>query len=922
VLRKLLIVSLACAVVGGSALLLYQRVTTWDHIGWAGLAYQPKVSLTGGPATSAATLPRADFRVQAVAPHSPAMRAGIREGDAIRAIDGIPPSDVERLKRHAASLGSGDTISYTIERGGEVTEVRVTLVEPFRTAPVLAATATSVFVGLAFLLISLTVAWNRPSSRAAMVFFLMSLSGAVLFLLWAAGDLDYLNLRGVLPTYEAQGLLVVLGVAVVLSLFLSNLLLHFALVFPRARPVLERGPGVLVWLHTVPFFPFLAILAAVAGGAAGTRVGAAVPGTVAGVALAVGLLLLALRGRSRGWRGTLARSPLTLEGAALASAALVGLAARGAPSPTLFRAGVAVGVAALVWLLLVVVAYSILTCIALYRSYREAGVEEKHQVRWPLWGTLVSVLGSVLVTGAVLLVSWLAPAGGTSQLAARAAGVAVSKLLYLLIPVSFAFGILKYRLMDIDVVIRKTVRYSAVTAFVVVSFLVLAATLGLALVRYAGVESPTAAVFVTLLAVAVVIPLRARVQAFVDARLGGRGRDLEASLGRLRQAAAQDVAPDAFLAVLVDEVQQALQCRTVAALRPGTGSATLAAVATVGIRDALLSNLRVPTDTPLLRGPSAVVPLAPETLDEAARRTVTAAGAVLAVPVQRGGDSGNALLLVGPKLSREPYDEAETDYLAAAAETALLALARAEGKRAEVEFSQARTIQESLLPSTLPAIPGVELAAHWKPAREVGGDYFDAFALSSHGLGVCIADVSGKGVAAALLMSNLQALLRAAATAGASPEEVCTRVRAGLLRSLAGGRFVTLFYGVLDAQEGSLVFCNAGHNPPLLARRHGAPEWLPVTGPALARVLAEAPFRRSGVRLEAGDRLVLFTDGVTEALSPEGAGFGEKRLVDVLERTAGADAETSRRAITEAVIAFAGAEPQDDLTVLVARFTA
>ncbi len=234
----------------------------------------------------------------------------------------------------------------------------------------------------------------------------------------------------------------------------------------------------------------------------------------------------------------------------------------------------------------------------------------------------------------------------------------------------------------------------------------------------------------------------------------------------------------------------------------------------------------------------------------------------------------------------------------------------------EQELRRAREIQQDLLPKTLPQLPGVQLAGAWQPARAVGGDYFDVIRFEDDRLGICIADVAGKGMAAALLMANLQAAFRAFATAEVSPASVCSKLNAFLCSNVATGKFITFFYAVLDPERRTLTYENAGHCPPLLLKRAGRQECLRGQGAVLG-ILPDWQYQDTIIQLEAGDRLVLFTDGVTEAENGDGAEFGEERLI----RAANADSGTplgAQRKIMEAVAAFCDNNFRDDATLLVA----
>jgi sigma-B regulation protein RsbU (phosphoserine phosphatase) len=319
------------------------------------------------------------------------------------------------------------------------------------------------------------------------------------------------------------------------------------------------------------------------------------------------------------------------------------------------------------------------------------------------------------------------------------------------------------------------------------------------------------------------------------------------------------------------------------------------------------------TGTPIVR---------PDGLDlgEADRRTVRRVRASIMAVAERGGEPV-AVLSVGPKLGREPFDEDDELFLQAAAEQMVLAIGRSQQSQSQAELSQAREIQESLLPRTLPQIAGVEVTARWKPARAVGGDYYDAIRLDDERLMLCIGDVVGKGMPAALLMSSLQAALKAVASQNDAPKEICTQVRRVMLQNLTGGTFITFFVCVIDRARGRLAYTNAGHNPPVLVRSDGTLVRLDVGGPILARIAADMPYQEASVSVGPGDRLVLFTDGVTEAMDAQEEMFEDDRLEAVVLEHRVMTARELERTITESVLAHADGQLQDDLTLLVAAIT-
>src|SRR4030081_2731460 len=234
----------------------------------------------------------------------------------------------------------------------------------------------------------------------------------------------------------------------------------------------------------------------------------------------------------------------------------------------------------------------------------------------------------------------------------------------------------------------------------------------------------------------------------------------------------------------------------------------------------------------------------------------------------------------------------------------------------EHEIAEARAIQEGFLPKEIPQLAGYEIAAAWQPARVVGGDYFDVLPFDGEMGGLCIADVAGKGLPAALLMSNLQAAVRGLASPSLAPQDLCSRLNSLLCRNMASDRFVTLFYAQLDGPARRLRYVSAGHNPPFVLHGDGSHERL-LEGGIVLGVFANQAFKSGVVQLQSGDRMVLYTDGVTEAWNSEDEEFGEQRLLTVLQANRRRSAAEIQKEILLAVSGFSHGMWQDDATLLV-----
>jgi len=237
----------------------------------------------------------------------------------------------------------------------------------------------------------------------------------------------------------------------------------------------------------------------------------------------------------------------------------------------------------------------------------------------------------------------------------------------------------------------------------------------------------------------------------------------------------------------------------------------------------------------------------------------------------------------------------------------------------EAEIRNAAEVQQRLLPRESPQIEGFDVAGRVMPARLVGGDYYDYIQLPGGSLGLVIADVSGKGVAAALLMPSVEMALRMGAAEHLHSDEMVTRLDKLLLELTDPGRYVTLFYAKLDIQRRVLEYTNAGHCPPLLIRSDGEEIWL-TEGGTVVGLLPRASFTRGMVELRSGDVLVFYTDGVTETENETGLQFSTERLLSLVRASHGQSATQLVEAIFAAAAGFASSqELRDDVTAVVLK---
>jgi sigma-B regulation protein RsbU (phosphoserine phosphatase) len=310
------------------------------------------------------------------------------------------------------------------------------------------------------------------------------------------------------------------------------------------------------------------------------------------------------------------------------------------------------------------------------------------------------------------------------------------------------------------------------------------------------------------------------------------------------------------------------------------------------------------------------------------RQSVLALGlrSILCVPLRlKGRPIG--VVYVDNRLQAGIFQQDDLELLDAIAASAAIAIENArlyrvavEKGRLERELQLAREVQASLLPRATPAVPGWEFAARWQPAREVAGDFYDFIPLDAGRYGLVIADVTDKGMPAALFMALARSIVRASVAAALSPAEAIGQANRLICADATNSMFVSLFYAQLDPAAREVTYVNAGHNPPLLYRAEEA-EFVRLTRTGIVLGVHEAaPYEPRTVSLGPDDFLLLYTDGLTDALNAQGEAFEEARLQRLLREHSHASAPDLGAALERALHAFTGStEPFDDVTFVVVK---
>jgi len=896
---------IAIVLVAGTLGLAVWRLRVAHHRGWAGFVALPQRSSQKKPE------PQLPFgwkpgAVISVTPGSPAERAGIVMGDELLAVNGVSTRDRAAIDRLDDHIRRGDVVVYRIRRAGVVRDLPLRFESAVFSRFFLPMLAVSFLVAMVFLAIGVFIFWRNPVDGRAVILFAMCVVAALYFISSAAAVTESAGSRGA-TSQATVGMLPQLVVYTITVFLFTPLLLHLALRFPKPRPILVDRPEVLRWIYGPPVLSIVSIGLSVLAGWAASKHAIWATYTIAALAaavVAVAIVRLAMRARERA--GTFVRQPLATQIVAIGVVACACFATSHWISS--FVGGIAVAAVSIVVVMAAILFYSVATVVALYRTYRESGIEEKRQVKWPLWATTVVLVVRVIcgAFGAFMAVQMY---HGQMTLSWTAQVLELTpRLLYVLIPLAFAFAIVKYRLMNIDLIIRRTVTYALLSLVVFVIYGVLLVSAGALLVHLLGVRNQAVLVGSTIVVALLAVPLRNTLQRVVDRNVFRERVSYPLALRTLADAASGGTSREELLRLLAEQLQQALQNRMVlVAMR---SDQHFVAAAKVGIADEILGSFRVPAFAiarPLDPERDA---LAPE-LAQRFRRI----GAKLLVPM-RAQREAIGFVALGAKLSNDPFSAEDLEFLGAAATQVAMALETSRLRSEEVDFEQARAMQQILLPKSLPQLDGFDLAGMWQPARSVGGDYYDALDLGDGKAAVCIADVAGKGMPAALLMASLQAAVKATASSDTAPRKLCEKVRHVVAGNLTGGTFITFFYALLDTQERTLTYCNAGHNPPLLMRATGEVERLDTGGSVLGRLFRGETYEQAIVPLDPGDRVVLFTDGVSESRRA-GEDFGDERIIDVVRSHRELGAAELQEKIVEAITSFTSGAFGDDVTLVV-----
>jgi sigma-B regulation protein RsbU (phosphoserine phosphatase) len=826
------------------------------------------------------------MKVGEVLPGSPADQAGLRSGDRIVAIDGQRLSNL-RPFYDAIIVGRKQVIELTVEQPGSAGQRQLRLVVsggkrvPKRTLRLEDLLGLPIdYYPVGFLLVGVTVLLLRPDDRNAWLLALL-FGGFVAVAPLFEGNIPP-PLRGFAVFYK-----------IVMSWSSLALFYYFFAVFPASSPIDRKIP----WLKNL----FLA-------GAIITTVPIGLRCLVAGGTLPLYLDLH--------WPGAnVIRWVLALQ------EGLPSPASQRWPSPGWVFFGSFLGAMAL----------GLTSLVSNNFLSPDAQVRRKAHVM--VWGTFIGVAPTCLVAS-------IAFVGGFGNIPLAWWQVSVLFLSFVW-PLSFAYAVVKHRVLEIPVLLKRSARYLlAQRGFTILLLVLWVAAIRLftyAVSGLVGTFSDTVLVLGLLFGVGLVwlsAPAVKRATERIDRAFFRSAYDARQILESLVEETRTVTSREELAVLLGGEIKQALHPMFAAVyLADSEGQLRVYPDASptkfqpLPSRMPLIEELarrkepwQISDNDPRERGLSdnlaIFAPHHPECL----------------VPILMRGGTLTGLLVLGAKLSEESYSREDQRLLSAAAAQAGVTLENmrlAEDMAARIEAERrmardmeiAKQVQARLFPQKSPPLDTLEYAGRCIQARDVGGDYYDFLNLGKGRMGIVLADIVGKGIPGALLMANLQADVRSqCAIASQDLPQFLKSVNQSFFESTDDGRYATLFFGDYQDSARRLRFANCGHNPPLLVHPNGMTERLTATATVLG-LFEEWESSLGDVQIASGDVLVIYTDGVTEADNAEGEEFGESRLLEIVRHHLTVPVPLILDAILRGALEFSGGEGKmrDDLTLVVAR---
>jgi sigma-B regulation protein RsbU (phosphoserine phosphatase) len=565
-----------------------------------------------------------------------------------------------------------------------------------------------------------------------------------------------------------------------------------------------------------------------------------------------------------------------------------------------------------------------------YFSYRKVKApEERKRLQVVLWGTLIGILSFAYIFAYIALYRGT----GITLILYPWRGIPI--LFVTAIPLSFGYAVVRYRLMNIEIVVKRSLIYAIITATVAGIYLGIVFGIGSVLRDVIGQNNPVLIIAGIVFIAIVFDPLKQRIQNFVDRRFYRERYDYQKALVEFSQTLPTLMNLDEIMESVTASILNRMHVKGVAlCLYDETGS-NCTTVLQRGISGRKLDFPKTERSLVELlehtRSPQVLYNLRYDrelNLSDEDKERIIEAGIVLAVPMFTR-DRLIGILHLAPKESEKPYSEEDIDLLQTVANQAAIAIENARLHKAEIEkqkieeeLTMARRIQQGLLPKESPKMLGLDIAGTSIPATTVGGDYYDFIKLDDQRLLVVVGDVSGKGMSAALYMSKIQGMIQFASRVYHSPKDILVEVNRRIYDGIERKSFITMIIALFDLSTRKVTICRAGHNPALVAS-NGQVSFLKLRGIGLGLepgMIFGHELEMFDEELEPGKLFLFYSDGLTEAMNEKREEFGEGRILDSIRDYHTVSADILQHKVIDALVSFRGdAEQNDDITVVVVK---
>jgi len=789
------------------------------------------------------------LRIDRIVPGGVVDRAGIRDGDILLQVGGKPFKSASEAQTRINAVAARDSISYVVERNGEVLEMKVQILKTFNLAYL-----AQFLYAVVFLVVGFVVVMLRPQGKTQRMFAYYSLLSMLFF------GLTYLNLD---PSIDPMWKIRLLSSSfMVANIFAPVLFVRFFMFFPVKRKFFDK------WWFTASLYCISVVSLA-----------AFLSPQIPPLHEVFGESVIKFVQNNRGLLLNLRFGTL-----------VVGLG------------------------------------IFADSYFRLVKRERKKQLRPILIGSVIGIL----------TFSYTAFVATSNPFAIYLNPVSLlPALLVIIVPIMFGYAIIHYRLMDVDFIVKRSLIYATVTATMAVVYLVTVYGIGSLAATIVGLEDSRTMNLLALVVIAFAFdPVKRRMQDWIDRFFYQERHNYQKALVDFTQELPRLTRLEDILNSIVQRISNTMHIEKVAVIlcdeqegcsivsRQIDEDCCKFKTEHAGLLE-LLRKTHAPQTFALLAEEPDSIHLSPGDKEKLIR-----GGVILSVPMFLQNRL-IGMINVGPKMSGKVYSKDDIDLLstvgaqaAVAIENSRLHKSELEKEKIKEELSLARRIQQGLLPKSNPSIMGLDIAGVSIPASTVGGDYYDFIQIDKSKLLVVIADVSGKGMSAALYMSKVQGMVQLAAHMYSSPKEMLKHVNRRIFEGIERRSFITMILALFDMKKKQVRICRAGHNKALIGQ-NGKLNFLEGGGIGLGLErgpLFENELEEIVLPLKSESLFFFYTDGLTEAMNRQGKEFGEETVSKLVKAKRSLPAEGLQRVVVAAAEEFQGeAEQHDDVTVVVVK---